>query len=62
MHEYSLIVGKDNSYDVFSNAWDMWKQGILNYSAASMSKSKALKWALRDADSEDPSNSVNSGL
>ena len=56
MHEYSLIVGKDNSYDVFSNAWDMWKQGILNYSAASMSKSKALKWALRDADSEDPGN------
>ncbi len=47
MYEFDLIVGVDNSFDVFSEAWALWEPAILEYSAAPLSKSKTLKQALR---------------
>ncbi len=56
MYEFDLIVGVDNSFDVFSEAWALWEPAILEYSAAPLSKSKTLKQALRDIDSDDTGN------
>ena len=59
MYEFDLIIGAENSYDTFIEAWDIWKHAILEYSRASVSKPKMLKHALRDADASDLGNVEN---
>ena len=54
MYEFDLIVGKTDSYSTFLEAWDVWKQAILDYSTATVSQPKGLKMALRDIASDDP--------
>ena len=41
------------SYEKFEEAWMLWKNAILEYSAASINKPKQLQRALRDFDSGD---------
>lgn len=53
MYEFDLIIGAENSYNTFVESWSSWKQAILEYSGASLSKPKMLKHAFRDSDSND---------
>ncbi len=47
------MVGQDNIFDRFSEAWDVWKKPVLDYASSSYNKPARLQHALRDLDSND---------
>ena len=53
-YEFDLIMGQENTFELFLEAWNVvWKKLILDYAASSISKPIRLQHALRDMDLED---------
>ena len=46
-------MGQENTFELFLEAWNVWKKLILDYAASSISKPIRLQHALRDMDLED---------
>ena len=53
LYEFDLTINLEECYEKFEEAWMLWKNAILEYSAASINKPKQLQRALRDFDSGD---------
>ena len=52
-NRFDLITGQENTFELFLEAWNVWKKPILDYAASSISKPIRLQHALRDLDLED---------